>query len=176
MKAQSRGPITGPSRLTVVTLGSNLGNSKATVHAAMDQLERLAAGPLLRSSLWRSVPVNCPPGSPDFINAVVALEPNTGETPESLLPKLQAIERQFGRARTNIINEARTLDLDLLSFGVELRNTPTLTLPHPRAHLRAFVLAPLVEILPGFQAPTWNATASTLFAVLAEDQVIERLT
>lgn len=175
MNAEGRRSPTEPGRLAVVALGSNLGDSSATMQAAMDQLEFLAAAPLLRSSLWRSAPLDCPPGSPSFINAVVALETAARETPESLLPKLQAIERRFGRERKGIVNEARTLDLDLISFGNEVRNTPALTLPHPRAHLRAFVLGPLAEILPEFQASTWNATARTLFSALAADQIIERL-
>lgn len=128
----------------------------------MADLERLAAGPLLRSSLLRTAPIDCPPGSPDFVNAVIAFEPIAGETPESLLEKLNAVEQQFGRHRSGIVNEARSLDLDLIAFGSERRSTPHLTLPHPRATQRRFVLKPLAEILPEFQAPGWPATAGEL--------------
>ncbi len=162
MNPEIRNPKSETSRLAVVALGSNLGDSAATLESALAALERLAAGPLLRSSLWRSAPVNCPPGSPDFLNAVVAFEPQGIETPESLLEKLQTIELHFGRRRTGVMNEARSLDLDLIAFGNERRVTPHLTLPHPRGAQRAFVLAPLAEILPDFRAPGWPACAAEL--------------
>ena len=137
----------------VIALGSNLGDSRATVLAAMEALDRLSALPLRRSSLWESAPVDCPPGSPRFVNAAVALEPAAGETSESLLKKLQALERKFGRRPKKVLNEPRRLDLDLIAFGREVRSTRALTLPHPRAHLRRFVLAPLNEVAPDFILP-----------------------
>src|SRR5580765_7178160 len=100
------------------------------------------------SSLWQTTPVDCPPGSPSFINAVVALLPQKGETPESLLEKLQQLEREFGRQPKKVLNEARPLDLDLIAFGGEQRSFTKLMLPHPRAHERRFVLQPLSEIAP----------------------------
>lgn len=141
------------SRQALVALGSNLGDSRATVLAAMDALDRLSALPLRRSSLWESTPVDCPPGSPMFLNAAVALEPAAGETPESLLKKLQALEKKFGRRPKKVLNEPRRLDLDLIAFGGDVRSTRALTLPHPRAHLRRFVLAPLNEVAPDFILP-----------------------
>ncbi len=162
------------SHLTLVALGSNLGDSGATVLAAMDELTRLAIGPLLSSSLWRSTPIDCPAGSLDFINAIVAFEPAAGETPESLLEKLQAIERRFGRKRTGIVNEARPLDLDLIAFGNEQRSAAAINLPHPRAMQRRFVLAPLAEILPSFQAPGWPASAKDLLKRLPVGEHVER--
>ena len=161
--------------MAVVALGANLGESTRAIRAAMDELAKLSASPLFSSSLWRSAPVDCPAGSPDFINAVVAIVPLAMETPETLLAKLHDIERKFGRERRGILNEARALDLDLIAFGGEQRNSPAITLPHPRAHLRAFVLYPLAEILPKFQAPGWTATAGSLTAALPADQVTERL-
>jgi 2-amino-4-hydroxy-6-hydroxymethyldihydropteridine diphosphokinase len=155
----------------VVALGSNLGDSAATLIAAMTALEHLAIGPLRRSSLWRSAPVDCPPGSPDFVNAVVVFEPVSGETPESLLQKLRKLERDFGRERSGEANQARTLDLDLIAFGQESRAAADLDLPHPRAQTRRFVLAPLVEILPDFQAPGWPANARGLLEGLEGGEV-----
>lgn len=87
------------------------------------------------------------------MNAVVGLVPREGETPESLLAKLQMLEKEFGRTPKKVLNEARPLDLDLIAFGDETRNTPELTLPHPRAHLRRFVLEPLAEIAPHLVLP-----------------------
>ena len=97
--------------------------------------------------------MDCPPGSPIFLNAVVGLMPRPGESPESLLAKLQAIERDFGRHPKRVLNEPRPLDLDLIAFGNETRNSAALALPHPRAHQRWFVLKPLCEIAPELILP-----------------------
>src|ERR1700743_1766798 len=112
----------------------------------MERLRKLSAQPLAESSLLETSPVDCPSDSPNFVNAVVGLVPRPDETPESLLQKLQALEQEFGRTPKKVVNESRPLDLDLLAFGNEVRSTPQLTLPHPRAHLRRFVLQPLAEI------------------------------
>ena len=149
-----------------IALGSNLGDSVRLLTSAMDRLTTLAGGPLDRSSLWRSAPVDCPPGSPDFLNAVVALTARPGETPESLLAALQALETDFGRRPKQELNESRPLDLDLLAFGDEIRQTPALTLPHPRAHTRRFVLAPLNELAPELILPGQTETVRELLAAL----------
>jgi 2-amino-4-hydroxy-6-hydroxymethyldihydropteridine diphosphokinase len=132
----------------------------------MDRLQELSDQPLVRSSIYETDPVDCPPGSPHFSNAVVALRPRPGETPESLLIKLQALESEFGRGRKQVHNEPRPLDLDLIAFGSEIRNTPGLILPHPRAHLRRFVLEPLSEIAPDFVLPGQFSTAKELLRML----------
>jgi 2-amino-4-hydroxy-6-hydroxymethyldihydropteridine diphosphokinase len=85
---------------------------------------------------------------PDYLNAVALL--HTSLEPEALLKLLQALEQQAGRERP-YRNAPRTLDLDLLLYGQRVLNSPTLTLPHPRMHLRRFVLEPLAEIAPDFQ-------------------------
>jgi 2-amino-4-hydroxy-6-hydroxymethyldihydropteridine diphosphokinase len=163
------------SRQALIALGSNLGNSRATVLAAMDALDRLSALPLRRSSLWESKPVDCPPGSPKFVNAAVALEPAADETPESLLKKLQALEIKFGRRPKKVLNEPRRLDLDLIAFGREVRSTRKLTLPHPRAHLRRFVLAPLNELAPDFILPGQRKSIRTLLGAQGGDGIVRRL-
>src|SRR5262249_41451762 len=106
----------------------------------MRRLAEFTDQPLRQSSLWQTSPVDCPPDSPPFVNAVVGLKPHAGETPGALLAKLQTLEKEFGRGPKRLQNEPRPLDLDLIAFGAETRNTPTLNLPHPRAHLRRFVL------------------------------------
>jgi len=141
----------------------------------MDALDRLSALPLRRSSLWESTPVDCPPGSPRFINAAVALEPAADETPESILKKLQALEKQFGRRPKQVLNEPRRLDLDLIAFGREVRSTRTLTLPHPRAHLRRFVLAPLNELAPDFILPGQTRPIRTLLGTSSAVGRVRRL-
>jgi 2-amino-4-hydroxy-6-hydroxymethyldihydropteridine diphosphokinase len=84
--------------MVFVALGSNLGDSRRIILDAMARLQEFSDQPMLKSSLWRTSPVNCPPGSPAFVNAVVGLVPRAGETPESLLRKLRALEKEFGRA------------------------------------------------------------------------------
>lgn len=153
-------------RHAVIALGANLGDPAATVQAAFASLRSLSAASVLTSSLWRSEPVDCPPGSPPFINAIAAVVPHTGETPESLLRHLQALERAAGRRPKIVMNEARPLDLDLIAFRRETRKTPVLTLPHPRAHQRAFVLAPLVELAPELVIPGRQETVVALLGGL----------
>jgi 2-amino-4-hydroxy-6-hydroxymethyldihydropteridine diphosphokinase len=158
-----------------IALGSNLGDSKALVTEAMNRLEALSTRPIVRSSLWRSSPVDCPPGAGDFINAVVEVVPHPGETPESILRQLQQLEREFGRRPKTISNESRPLDLDLLAWGDEVRHTPELTVPHPRAHLRRFVLAPLTEIAPELILPGQQKTVRELLETMRTDEKVGRL-
>jgi len=132
----------------------------------MERLQSLSDEPVLKSSLVLTVPEDCPPGSPQFINAVVGLIPKAGETPESLLAKLQEIEREFGRQPKKVLNEPRELDLDLIAFGNERRATRELTLPHGRAHLRRFVLQPLAEIAPNLVLPGQQKTVAQLLCEL----------
>ena len=164
-----------PSPLVIVALGSNLGDSREIVRRAMDHLQRLSSKPLLRSSLYETAPVDCPPGSPCFINAVVVLTPKVRETPETLLVELQKLEKEFGRRPRKILNEPRALDLDLVSFGSEIRSSKELILPHPRAHQRPFVLAPLNEIAPDYVLPRQTKSVRELLAEFDVAQTVTRL-
>ncbi len=152
-----------------------MGDARGNVLQALARLEGLAAGSLARSSLWESTPVDCPPGSPVFVNAVGGFRPQTGETPESLLGKLQALEREFGRQPKQVFNEPRPLDLDLIAFGGETRAAPKLTLPHPRAHLRRFVLQPLSEIAPDLVLPGHSLSVARLLERLPPDETVQKL-
>ena len=107
------------SKPAYIAFGSNLGDPVATLQSAFTELQTLSQKPIKQSSLWRSTPVDCPPDSPDFINAAAVLTPLDGETPESLLEKLQALEVQFGRQPKVVMNEPRPLDLDLIAFRDE---------------------------------------------------------
>jgi 2-amino-4-hydroxy-6-hydroxymethyldihydropteridine diphosphokinase len=158
-----------------IALGSNQGDSAAIIHHAFQRLQALSNAPIRTSSLWRSTPVDCPPGSPPFINAAVALIPCPGEIPETLLSKLQELEKEFGRVPKKVLNEARPLDLDLIAFGTEVRSRPELTLPHPRTHLRRFVLAPLTEIAPGLQLPGQTTTVRELYEKAPDDPGLVRI-
>ena len=141
----------------------------------MESLQALSDEALLKSSLWQTIPVDCPPGSPMFINAMVGLFPRPGETPESLLEKLQSFEREFGRTPKKVRNEPRPLDLDLIVFGSEVRDIPEFTLPHPRAHLRRFVLQALHEIAPGLVLPGQTKTVAELLDGLPVGERVTRL-
>jgi len=152
-----------------VALGSNMGDSVSNIRRAMSRLQALSQEPLVKSSLWQTTPLDCPPDSPLFVNGVVGLVPNSNETPESLLRKLQAIEKEFGRMPKKVLNEPRSLDLDLIAFGNETRATKDLVLPHPRAHERRFVLQPLSEIAPDFIFPGQTTTVSELLQRLPPD-------
>jgi 2-amino-4-hydroxy-6-hydroxymethyldihydropteridine diphosphokinase len=161
-------------KLAIIALGCNLGNSRQTLQQATGRIQQLSAEPLLQSSFWETTPVDCPPGSPMFLNAVIALVPKTGETPESLLSQLQLLEKEFGRQLKKAVNEPRPLDLDLISFGDEIRSGPALILPHPRAHLRKFVLQPLAEIAPDLHLPGLAGGVSDLLRDLVSDEKIRK--
>jgi 2-amino-4-hydroxy-6-hydroxymethyldihydropteridine diphosphokinase len=152
--------------VVIIALGSNLGNSRQCICDAMARLQKWSVAPLIKSSLWLSNPVNCPPKSPKFVNAIVALTPGANETPESLLEKLLDLEKEFGRPAEHGLNTPRQLDLDLIAFGKETRSTHELQLPHPRAHRRRFVLQPLNEILGDLILPEQTRTVSQLLDAL----------
>lgn len=163
-----------PLPMAVVALGSNLGDSATLVREAMDRVERLAGVPIARSSLWRTTPVDCPPGSPVFVNAVVGFPVPDGWTSTRFLESLQALEREFGRRPKMVHNEARPLDLDVIVWGDERRGDAFLTLPHPRAHERRFVLEPLAEIAPGLRWPGRGVSVTELLQRLPPDPAMRR--
>jgi 2-amino-4-hydroxy-6-hydroxymethyldihydropteridine diphosphokinase len=165
----------GTDEMAFVALGSNLGDSVEIVRRAFGRLQTLSDAPLLRSSLWQSVPVDCPPRSPLFVNAMAGLRPRADQTPQSLLRQLQVLEAEFGRRRRHIPNEPRLLDLDLIAFGARTVNLPELVLPHPRAHRRPFVLQPLAEIAPGFVLPGQGRGAAALLGELSNIEGLVRL-
>lgn len=138
------------SQRCFIALGANLGDPVATVKAAILALRELPQTEFIAaSSLYRTAPVGLK-HQPDFINAVVELR--AVSPAPILLELLFSIEERFGRQRS-VKNAPRTLDLDLLLYGEELSQDPRLTLPHPRLHERAFVLAPLAEIAPSLSIP-----------------------
>ena len=159
--------VAAPATAAYIGLGSNLGDSEATLLAAFDSLGRLRhTGLVARSSLYRSAPVDAI--GPDYLNAVAAIE--TRLQPHELLAGLHDIENAHGRRRTGR-NAPRTLDLDLLLYGCRRIEEPGLTVPHPRLAERAFVLLPLHEIAPGLQLPGGDRIA-TLLAPLAGQRVV----
>jgi 2-amino-4-hydroxy-6-hydroxymethyldihydropteridine diphosphokinase len=164
-----------PSSLAIIALGSNQGRSREIIQAAITHAKFCTDFPIRQSSLWQTTPVDCPPGSPAFLNAVVAFIPQKGESPESLLAKMQELEKVFGRTPKKVLNEPRPLDLDLIAFGSEFRSSAQLTLPHPRAHERRFVLQPLSEIAPDLILPGQTRTVAQLLAGLGDGEVCEQV-
>jgi len=127
-----------------IGLGSNLGESEDTLYRALDDIAALPHTVLHQvSDLYRTAPIDS--SGPDYINAVARLA--TDLPAPDLLQALQAIELNHGRVRP-YRNAPRTLDLDILCYDDLVQDTTQLILPHPRMHLRAFVLRPLLDIAP----------------------------
>lgn len=147
---------------TVLALGSNLGDRFATLQGAVDAL---FAGPELRcvavSPVYETDPVGGPAQGP-YLNAVVIGE--TGLAPRALLALAQRVEQDFGRVRRERWGP-RTLDVDLITVGDLISDDPELTLPHPRAHERAFVLVPWVRVDPEAVLPGRGRAADLLAAL-----------
>jgi 2-amino-4-hydroxy-6-hydroxymethyldihydropteridine diphosphokinase len=146
-----------------VGLGANLGDRERTVREAVAVL---AAEPEIEvvalSTLRETEPVGVG-DQPRFVNGVVALETSLGA--QELLERLLALEQRFGRIRIRGEHSPRTLDLDLLLYGDEVVDEPGLTVPHPRLHVRRFVLEPLVELAPDLVVPGRGSVESLLTAI-----------
>lgn len=154
-----------------VALGANLGHPQESLQAALEDLRQTAGvGVTAVSSFYRTAPVES--SGPDYVNAVAEVA-TTLEASE-LLHVLQRIENAHGRVRpVGVVNAPRTLDLDLLLFGKDTVATPELTVPHPRMHLRAFVLVPLLEIAPDAVIPGLGAARD--YVAATADQAIQKI-
>lgn len=158
------------SHTAFVALGANLAEPASQLRAAAAALDRLPGSRLLAmSSLYRTAPIGVGE-QPDYINAVAQI--GTELPASDLLTALLAIEAEFGRCRAVALSP-RTLDLDLLLYDEAQIELPGLIVPHPRMHLRAFVLVPLLEIAPTAAIPGRGSAADWLPGVA--DQAIERL-
>ncbi len=151
--------------MILVALGGNLpsrhGSPRQTLAAALDALAKHGIKPVGISRFYVSLPVP-PSPQPNYVNAVVAVE--TALSPAELLSALHLIEAEFGRRRT-VLNEARSLDLDLIDYQGRVTGAGAVPeLPHPRMHERAFVLAPLSEVAPGWRHPVLERTVDELLA------------
>lgn len=147
----------------LIALGANLAEPFDTLRSALRSL-RAEAGLLRVSSPYRTAPVGGPSGQPDYINAAALLRPVEHlPGPAELLDWLLELEREHGRTRSERW-AARTLDLDLLAWGERKLDLPGLNLPHPRLQERAFVLAPLAELWPGWRHPISGLSARELLA------------
>ncbi|MGO4379092.1 2-amino-4-hydroxy-6-hydroxymethyldihydropteridine diphosphokinase [Pseudoduganella sp. RAF53_2] len=141
-----------------IGIGANLGDARANVEDAINMLRQLPGSTLAGvSSLYLTAPIDS--SGDDYINAVARLQ--TALEPEALLRALQDIEQAHGRLRP-YYNAPRTLDMDLLLYGDQLISSPTLTVPHPRLHERAFVLVPLLEVDAAVKLPGLGKAADYL--------------
>jgi len=152
-----------------IALGSNLGERSAILSEAIGHLTEIHEhGDFLLSSLHETEPMDCPPGSPLFLNGVVELE--TSLSPMELLHRLQEFEIAAGRPKNHDLNEPRKLDLDLLYCDGMTLNLPELELPHPRITGRLFVLAPLAEIRPDLRLPGWERSCCEYLSIIHKKQ------
>ena len=152
-------------------LGSNLGNSEATLHTALVEITALPDVQVVRHSKWfRTPPVGGPPDQPDYVNGAALIE--TKIAPLTLLSELQQIEARHGRVRGERW-APRTLDIDVLLYDNVVSETAMLTLPHPRMTFRKFVLEPAAEIAPKMLHPVigWPTERLLLHLLRASDSV-----
>jgi len=156
--------------LVLFGLGGNLGDPRAQLREAVRRLEAEVAVES-RSSLYRTDPIDAP-GQPPYLNAVISAR--SALPPRMLLDLAGRVEGEMGRER-GARNAARLIDIDLLAAGSVVIDEPGLTVPHPRMHLRAFVLVPLVEIHPGWMHPVLGSSARQLLEELSDPGEVERL-
>jgi 2-amino-4-hydroxy-6-hydroxymethyldihydropteridine diphosphokinase len=152
-----------------IGIGANLGDARRAIDQAFDEIAALEGVVLeRRSPVYRTAPIDS--SGPDYFNAVA--EVSTRLEARALLDALLAVERRHGRSRP-YRNAPRTLDLDLLLHGEAQLDEPGLIVPHPRMHLRAFVLHPLADRSPGLDIPGRGRLAAWLPRVAG--QAIERV-
>lgn len=153
-----------PDTSVVIALGGNIagefGSSEALLETALVRLAEAGLPHLRRSSWWRSAAWPDPTAN-EYRNGIILVEARVSA--EETIRTLFSVERAFGRIR-EAANAPRTLDLDLIAHGRTLCDDPNLTLPHPRAHERLFVMGPLAEIAPGWRHPVLGRKAAELAA------------
>jgi len=158
--------------MILIGVGANLpgpaGEPLETCIAAVEATAAIPGLKLIAASPWYRSAAISQFAQPNFCNGIVRME---GEiAPQALLDALQEIENRFGRQR-GIVNAARTLDLDIIDLNGAIRAISPVILPHPRAHLRAFVLRPLLDVAPGWRHPTLRRGVASLLADLAPQAI-----
>jgi len=161
---------------TAVALGSNLGDRLGNLRAARKAILGLAnvKAPILRSAVYETEPVSCEPGAAKFLNAVIEFDYKGDAV--GLLEQLIDIEEALGRKRDHPKNVSRIIDIDLLYCGNQQINSERLQLPHPRMHLRKFVLQPLADICPTLILPTQTTAVRELLKQWQESAGVVRFT
>ncbi len=159
--------------MILIAIGANLPTNAghtplATCRAAAEALRAVPGTRLVAVSSWYRTAAVPPSGQPDYVNGIVRLE---GEAdPAGLLARLQSIEARAGRVR-GAANAARPLDLDIIDLNGLVRDAPDPVLPHPRAHLRGFVLYPLRDVAPDWVHPRLGTPLAALLAVLGPEWI-----
>jgi 2-amino-4-hydroxy-6-hydroxymethyldihydropteridine diphosphokinase len=150
-------------------LGSNIGDTRAHLAAAIAALPEHGVQVLACSSLYETEPVGLVLDQPDFLNACVRIETDLG--PEDLLDACKAVEREVGRAAGGPRHGPRVIDVDLLLLGDLEYSSERLTLPHAETGSRRFVLVPLLELDPDLTLPSGQRLADTLVALGEPEQI-----
>lgn len=159
---------TSRAYLAYLALGSNLGDRIANLVAAREAIGASIGCTLKQSSsLYESAAWGSSERQPDYLNAVIAID--TTLAPTALWRCTSDIEFAHGRVRSSVPNAARTLDIDLLLFAELIIDTDELVLPHPRMHLRKFVLCPLLEIAPDVSIPGRGAARALTSQLVDSD-------
>jgi len=158
-----------------IALGSNMGNRLANLHEAYRRVLALSEiGPFVRaSSIYATSPVDCEPGTAEFLNAV--MEISFDGPPVALLDRLLEIELKMGRPSKRPRNSPRTIDLDILYVGNLVLENSEIIVPHPRLATRRFVLAPLAEIAPHLILPGHSRSVSLLLDELNNGEEVTKL-
>jgi 2-amino-4-hydroxy-6-hydroxymethyldihydropteridine diphosphokinase len=132
-------------------LGANLGDRLDTLQRAVDRLAAHGVRMVASSRVWATAPVGGPPDQPEFLNVVVEVDPGA-MAPAAVLAAANEVEAELGRVR-DVRWGPRTIDIDILLWGDLRSDDPTLTIPHPRMHERAFVVMPLLDLDPDARLP-----------------------
>jgi 2-amino-4-hydroxy-6-hydroxymethyldihydropteridine diphosphokinase len=160
------------SREGYLGLGSNVGDRRGHLQAAVDALPAHGVDVLAASSVYETEPVGEVLDQPDFLNACVRVR--TALEPEALLDACKAVERELGRAGGGVRHGPRPIDVDLLLLGEESYRSERLSLPHAEVTSRRFVLVPLLELAPALVVPGAGAAADAV-AGLGDDAAVRRV-
>ena len=157
--------------IVFISLGSNIGEREKNLRDAIAALSELGVQIKKVSSIYETEPVDLLE-QPWFLNCVV--EGETTVPPLALLKELRELERRMGSKKL-VARGPRLIDLDILVYGRQTINSPELQVPHPRMHLRRFVLAPLSEIAPNLKHSSWSGTAAQLLAISDDKSAVKKI-